>query len=105
MGLAVLPGRLASELEEIVQVLHGDRDLNPIAGDTAHPLNKHYAWLQDLLVAVPKGLSVEEITANVRDQVTDKFSEVLAACGVFKQDEKGELGWQRFLAHCGMQNY
>ena len=92
MGLAVLPGRLVTELEVIQEALEKNNGgLLETAG-----LQKHLPWFQDLQIKAA-GLSREDIAQLIADSVGQKFAEILACCGVFKLDEAGLSGIDRFV--------
>jgi UDPglucose--hexose-1-phosphate uridylyltransferase len=103
MGLAVLPGRLASELALIRDCIYEATDLSDIAQNHDHPLHKHLDWIEDMKRAIPNDLDLDGIQQFIRHAVGQKFAEVLEACGVFKDNEVGHQGWATFFRHCGMQ--
>ncbi|MBQ7654429.1 MAG: UDP-glucose--hexose-1-phosphate uridylyltransferase, partial [Clostridia bacterium] len=91
MGLAVLPARLAVELEKLVSSMLKKEDL------TADPLTaSHAEWAQEVLKKHP-----EFNEANARDiircEVGEVFEQVLCDAGVFKRDEKGKEAFKRFI--------
>lgn len=93
MGLAVLPARLATELEQLVQSFQaGELDLA-----TNPDLAKHEAWFQALQAKYPQ-LPANEVSAMFQAEVGLKFMRVLEDAGVFKQDEQGDTAFKRFLA-------
>lgn len=79
MGLAVLPGRLKSELEQTREVLLGNKALSECPD-----LAKHAAWIQGF-DDLPEG--VDAIDSYLKDQVGKVFELVLEDCGVFKRDQ------------------
>jgi len=93
MGLAVLPGRLLTELELFKEVLVcGELAVLKAAG-----LMKHSAWYLEL-VGRAKGLNADQIEALVQESIGLKFAEILECCGVFKLDGAGLAGIGRFMA-------
>lgn len=93
MGLAVLPGRLLSEIQQIKGAIFS---ANP---DDAlqHPdIIKHYDWLKTLQKEEP--LTQSNFTQRIQAAIGKKFSLVLEDCGVFKNDSKGYAGLRDFLA-------
>lgn len=93
MGLAVLPARLATELEQLAQAFQaGSLDLA-----TNTELAKHETWFQALQAKYPQ-LPAEEVEAMFQAEVGLKFMRVLEDAGVFKQDEQGDTAFKRFLA-------
>jgi len=92
MGLAVLPGRLLTEIEVIKKALAADDvTLLEDAG-----LSKHRDWYLEL-ASRTKELTVNQIEDFVRKSIGLKFVEVLECCGVFKLDEEGIAGIRRFM--------
>ena len=92
MGLAVLPGRLKDELEVVKEALIL-RDADVLINAK---LEKHVRWLEEMLrryeaVEVCKAMSIIEA------EVGSKFVEILECCGVYKLDEEGLAGIQRFI--------
>ena len=92
MGLAVLPGRLKDELEVVKEALIL-RDADVLINAK---LEKHVPWLEEMLrryeaVEVCKAMSIIEV------EVGSKFVEILECCGVYKLDEEGLAGIQRFI--------
>lgn len=92
MGLAILPGRLFSELDILKQAL--------VVGDVhlllASELDKHQAWFLEL-VDRSTSLGEEEIEELIEQDVGLKFAEILECCGVYKLDEAGLAGVRRFV--------
>ncbi|MEH7744927.1 UDP-glucose--hexose-1-phosphate uridylyltransferase [Neobacillus drentensis] len=88
MGLAVLPARLKAELGEVEKyILDKEADIAEYHLDWAEVLKSRY---QD----VAHDANVEGL---VREEVGRKFSRVLEDAGVFKRDEAGQAGFQRFI--------
>ncbi|MBV7506150.1 UDP-glucose--hexose-1-phosphate uridylyltransferase [Bacillus sp. sid0103] len=88
MGLAVLPARLKAELGEVQRY---------ILGKTAEIAEYHLEWAESLKARyqdIPNEVNVEGL---VREEVGKKFSRVLEDAGVFKRDEAGQAGFQRFI--------
>jgi len=80
MGLAVLPGRLKSELDAIRGVLVDGAD--PLL----HPeLEKHLPWIAELR---QKTIDPEGADAFLQAEVGRIFEAVLEDCGVFKTDAR-----------------
>jgi UDPglucose--hexose-1-phosphate uridylyltransferase len=103
MGLAVLPGRLKDETAQIAAYLTGavpyDEQAVAAAG---HPLEKHAAWIAQLVGRYGTALTAEQAGTVLRDEVGRKFEEVLLRAGVFKQDEAGRAAFAAFMAHAGL---
>jgi UDPglucose--hexose-1-phosphate uridylyltransferase len=102
MGLAVLPGRLKTELAGVQRILTGeDRYDAAELAEERHPLAKHAAWIAELVAARGTAMHPADAEALLRTEVGRKFADVLADCGVFKRDEAGHAAFRRFLAHAG----
>ena len=89
MGLAVLPGRLKTELEEIKNVLINNLDI-------PESLNIHSEWIGFLRNKYVKFES-ETIDDLLKEEVAIKFNRCLIDAGVFKQTEKGLKGFIKFV--------
>lgn len=92
MGLAVLPGRLKDELEVVKEAL--------IERDTAilitENLEKHVSWLEEMLDRYEQ-VTPESAMEIIENEVGTKFVEILECCGVYKLNEVGLEGVQRFI--------
>ncbi len=94
MGLAILPGRLKEEL----QIL-GDYILKPdcmklIKEDVN--VNKHFDLAKEIMERF-KNLNKENIDTVLKDVVGEIFLKVLSHAGVYKDNSKGKIGFERFL--------
>ena len=93
MGLAILPGRLVEELEVLKQaLLIKDERLLLDAN-----LKKHRDWFNELLEG-SSGLNEAEMMNLIEESVGLKFADILTCCGVYKLDEAGLAGVERFVA-------
>ncbi|WP_026564615.1 UDP-glucose--hexose-1-phosphate uridylyltransferase [Bacillus sp. UNC41MFS5] len=88
MGLAVLPARLKAELGEVEQY---------ILGKTADIAEYHLDWAESLKARYQDIATEVNVEDLVREEVGRKFSRVLEDAGVFKRDEAGQAGFQRFI--------
>lgn len=89
MGLAVLPSRLKAELAQIEECLIEHKEL-------AESLAVHKDWyvhLQNTYKDTPK----EELHAIIQQEVGHIFEAVLEDAGVFKQDNKGQEAFMKFV--------
>lgn len=86
MGLAVLPPRLKSELEEVKHYLLGKE--NQIA-------EYHREWAEELKHANPE-ITEETATPIINEAVGKVFARVLEDAGVFKRDKEGQAAFLRF---------
>lgn len=83
MGLAVLPARLKSELQEVV---------NYVKGELASVEPMHQEWAETLKATVSG-----DAETHVYREVGLKFLKGLEDCGVYKQNEVGFEGVKRFI--------
>ena len=91
MGLAVLPARLAVELEKVRRALLNHDDL------TADPQTaSHAPWARELLQKHPE-FNEDNAEAIIRDEVGAVFERVLCDAGVFKRDKAGTQAFRRFI--------
>ncbi|GHH99536.1 UDP-glucose--hexose-1-phosphate uridylyltransferase [Neobacillus kokaensis] len=88
MGLAVLPARLKNELVEVE---------NYILGRETAMAAYHLDWAEELKSQYGTAANEENIAAIVREEVGKKFLRVLEDAGVFKRDEEGRAGFERFI--------
>jgi len=91
MGLAVLPGRLKKEMEELAQAL-----VNQIPFEEyPEELKKHAEWAEE--IARKYEITKENIEDILHHEIGIVFSHVLEDAGVYKNDEQGRNGFIRFL--------
>ncbi|SDM48481.1 UDP-glucose--hexose-1-phosphate uridylyltransferase [Sediminibacillus halophilus] len=86
MGLAVLPARLKSELEEVKRFLLEESEEVP-----AH----HRKWAEQ--IKQQNKVQKENVEVILQNEVGKKFTRVLEDAGVFKRDEQGNQAFQRFI--------
>lgn len=102
MGLAVLPGRLKTELEQISAYLTGETAFNDSLQDTAHPLHSHASWIGTLIEKYGTSLSAAEAEKALQAEVGDKFMEVLQDAGIYKRNAEGQESFRRFMLKSGL---
>ena len=90
MGLAILPGRLKTELDELREAILAGKDLY---GDDA--TCKHADWAYELMAR--HACTPENSVAILRQEVGKVFEEVLEDAGVYKHDEAGKAAFLRFI--------
>lgn len=91
MGLAVLPSRLAEELNAVEEALLSGKDLNN------NPLTaSHAEWAKEIALRNPD-ITKGNISDIVRAEVGKVFEQVLLDAGVFKRNESGRQAFDRFL--------
>lgn len=98
MGLAVLPSRLMQESRLMEKYLLD----NPLTKEEKAIIEKHMYLCKEIL---DKHETVNEsnVEAYVREAIGEKFVLALKHAGVFKEDEKGQGGFRRFLSSLGWQ--
>lgn len=92
MGFAVLPGRLAGELEALATYLV--RNTKKDKWDET--LLKHRDWYEHIRAAYPN-ITEENVSDILRHEVGQRFITVLEHAGVFKRNEKGKQAFRTFL--------
>lgn len=85
MGLAILPGRLLTELNEVKKFLLQENN---------HIAAKHLPWAQEL--REKKSWNQTNIDSQLRQEVGNVFEQVLEDAGVFKQNPKGQNAFLKF---------
>ena len=92
LGLAILPARLKSEMEQIrAELLRGTADIAGIAD-----IDKHADWYRSVRAAhttVTEG----NVDGILRDEIGKVFLEVLTHAGVFKRDAAGMAAFDRWI--------
>ncbi|QGR00208.1 UDP-glucose--hexose-1-phosphate uridylyltransferase [Paenibacillus psychroresistens] len=102
MGLAVLPGRLQNEMQQIEQILTGELIFDSvILENTQHVLYKHKTWIEELIKEYGISHSDQSAQDLVRNEVGNKFLAVLSDAGVYKNDPIGLEAFHRFMLHLG----
>ena len=91
MGLAVLPSRLKTEMEQLAQAILENRD---IRGDSV--LEKHADWVAEFLPSYPD-VNRDNIHKILRREIGRVFREVLEDAGVYKRTEEGNAAFLRFI--------
>ena len=93
MGLAILPGRLASELSQIKSyLLNSTHDIHNLSNE----MIKHQDWLLELQQKYSV-ITNENINEIIQSEVANRFALVLEHAGVFKQTVVGDAGLNDFM--------
>lgn len=91
MGLAVLPSRLKNEMALLKKaVLKGESFEND------ETIGKHFAWFNSF--SGNYTFTEENITDILHKEIGKTFSKALEHAGVFKRDENGMAGFDRFIS-------
>ncbi len=89
MGLAVLPARLKSEMENLAKAVVENKDIR-----ADEVLAKHADWV-DMLKA-KYDITAENVDDIIRKEIGIVYSEILEQCGVFARDKKGRAQLKKF---------
>lgn len=87
MGRAILPARLKDELAEVKKFWLGED--NKIA-------DSHLPWAKQ--IAAKMAITKDNVDEVMEQELANVFANVLENAGVFKDDEAGNAGWDRFIA-------
>jgi len=91
MGLAVLPARLAKEINMLETAMLNGENLN------AYPeLTQHAQWAEDILKRHPD-FNKDNAKSIIEDEIGKAFLEVLEDAGVFKRNENGQKAFKKFI--------
>lgn len=94
MGVAILPGRLEKELEQITAILNNQTNIDNI--NKYHPLWQHKDFIKELS---QKFVAKNSTTKFIRKEVGEKFMQVLECSGLFKHDKQGNTAFRGFIEH------
>ena len=90
MGLAVLPSRLKSEMQELQRAMLAGED---IAANAL--IAKHAEWAD--MIKSKYEINEQNIEKIIQDEIGIVFSAILEQCGVFSRDEQGKKQFLRFV--------
>ncbi len=92
MGLAVLPSRLKNEMALIKKAILSGEDI--AANET---IAKHADWVKTF--AGKYDFTEENAEGIIQNEIGKVFEKVLEHAGVYKRDEKGREGFERFISY------
>lgn len=95
MGLAILPGRLKKETEQIEDILCGKSNIEFY--NEEHVLYKHKPWIEELIMKYGNFLTKERADEVIELEISKKFETCLEHAGVFKQSESGLRAFDSFI--------
>ena len=95
MGLAVLPARLAQDLDRMETMLANGQDIRSMP-----ELEQHADWADEVLAKHPE-LTAENAKSILEQEVGEVFLHVLEDAGVFKRTEEGQAAFMRFVSVLG----
>lgn len=91
MGLAVLPARLKTEMEQLKEAILAGRDLRG-----SEMLSKHADWADEFIRKYDK-IDSSNIDKIVEKEIGLVFMQVLSDAGVFKRTAQGQEAFERFI--------
>lgn len=97
MGLAILPGRLKIEVEQIKDILCGKASISDIYA-VENVLYKHKPWIEELISKYGSNLSEERADVILKLEIGMKFETCLEHTGVFKQTDEGLCAFDLFIS-------
>ena len=97
MGLAILPGRLDLEIEEIKEILMGKNKYFREEISEGSNLFIHRDWIEYLIGKFGTKCSEEEGNVILREEIGIKFARVLMDSAVFKSNLLGRSSFHLFL--------
>ena len=101
MGRAILPGRLKKELNLIAKYLSSELNLEELKA--AEGMAKHLDWLEMLEAEYGRELKFKKAEKILEKETAQKFSRVLERAGVYKYNQKGIRGFNKFLKTIGIE--
>ena len=98
MGLAILPGRLKTELSELNEALRSEKDISSI-----EKIAKHADWCKELCQKYDFAkMSVEQCDEVLKEEVGHVFGKVLEHAGVYKYNDEGRAAFMKFVNTLGI---
>lgn len=94
MGLAVLPGRLKEELKLLADAIIQDNYKELIENN--EEIKKHLAMAVEIKEK-RKEMNSSNVEKILKEEIGKVFSVVLEHAGVYKRDEKGMIGFEKFI--------
>ena len=91
MGLAILPGRLKTELADLGKAIVSGKDIR--ADET---LRKHADWVEEIRAKYPK-IDAANVDGILRTETGIVFSKVLEHAGVYKRTAESKAAFLRFV--------
>lgn len=90
MGLAVLPARLKTEMNQLAEAILTGQDIRQ-----DEILSKHADWVDEWRSQYE--LTAENIMDVIHDEISRVFVRVLECAGVYKRTEEGMAAFRRFI--------
>jgi len=95
MGLAVLPGRLKEEISILAEAITKETFKEEISKDER--ISKHLEMAIKIKKSRPE-LNSENSASILKEEIGKVFSRVLEHAGVYKRDENGKEGFNKFIS-------
>ena len=92
MGLAILPARLKTELQDLADYIIEKKDIR-----SSEALEKHADWVESFLPKHPE-LNKDNVMDILKEEVGHVFVGVLEDAGVYKCTPEGREAFMRFIA-------
>ncbi|MFN8769423.1 MAG: galactose-1-phosphate uridylyltransferase [Neisseriaceae bacterium] len=97
MGLAILPGRLSTELEEIAKLLLLNNEILGLEYlENNQTLHKHKSWFIELIAKYNR-FDITTVNSILQNEIGYKFGQALEHCGVFKNHPDHDTALRDFL--------
>lgn len=106
MGLAVLPGRLKLEMEQITCYLTGESQAasnRQLFQEARDPLNNHASWIEQLREKYGTEQTRQAAESIMKLEIGNKFLAVLKDAGVYKRDTLGLTAFKKFMNQLDFQ--
>lgn len=91
MGLAVLPARLAKEMDILAEAIYEGKDLKTIS-----EISAHLDWATEFAKKY-SFTDIESVKSAIEAEIGKVFVKVLENAGVFKCDETGRSAFRKFI--------
>lgn len=92
MGLAVLPSRLKSEMEELADAIVNHKDIRSIES-----IAKHADWVEEFTPNYEK-IDSDNVEDVLKQEIGKVFCQVLEDAGVYKCNDEGLAAFRRFIS-------
>ncbi len=92
MGLAILPSRLVSEMDQLADAIVNGKDIR-----ANEAIEKHADWVDEFRSKYDV-IDDTNVMKILQDEVGLVFSKVLEHAGVYKRDAEGQAAFDRFTA-------
>ena len=100
MGLFILPGRLAKATAEIEKYLTKEEKYVP--EKLSPEMECHRDMIERLIKTSGAKITAVEAKLNIKDEINRVCEEILRNTAVFKEDEKGQAAFMKFLSTLGV---